>query len=103
MNQLNTTSKKNIFITLPRPIWGYNGFNDELEINLFKDTLTKAAEKGKNVFVLYGGEADVKIDLVDGVRYISTGTYNNQAPTSSKYVEFNILENKVTYQIKSLF
>lgn len=103
MNQLNTTNKKNIFITLPRPIWGHNGFTDELEINLFKETLTKAAEAGKNVFVLYGGEAEVKVELVEGVRYISTGIYNNNDPKASKYIEFNILDNEVTYQIKPLF
>lgn len=103
INQLNTTNKKNIFITLPRPIWGHNGFTDELEINLFKETLTKAAETGKRVFVLYGGEPEVKVELIDGVRYISTGTYNSNAPKASKYVEFNILQDQVTYQIKSLF
>ncbi len=103
LNGLNKTSKKNIFITLPRPVWGHQGFTDELEIDLFKKTLTKISQGGKNVFVLYGGESQTKVELVDGVRYISVGTFNNASPKSSKFVEFNILEDEITYQIKGLF
>lgn len=103
INHLEATTKENIFVVLPRPIWGTNGFSDELEANLLKEKLTETTEKGKKVFVLYGGTKDVNVDLIDGVRYISTGTYNSTAATSSKYIEFNILKDQVTYQVKSLF
>ncbi|AOY74827.1 phosphodiester glycosidase family protein [Clostridium formicaceticum] len=99
MNLLNTTNKKNIFVVLPRPI---SGFTDQLEANLLKETLTETAEKGRNVFVLYGGTEAVKAELIEGVRYISTGTYNNTTGKASKYVAFNILQDQVTYQIKDL-
>ncbi|KAB3534179.1 phosphodiester glycosidase family protein [Alkaliphilus pronyensis] len=106
INKLNTTEKENIFIVLPSPVWGDNGFSDQLELKLFTETLTKEAEKGKNIYVLYGGtKAQVKIQ--DGVRYISTGKYNNDTNISPsenyKYIEFNIDGNNVTYELKPLF
>lgn len=100
MDLLETTSKKNVFVVLPRPI---SGFTDQLEANLLRRTLTETADKDKNVFVLYGGAKDVQVELIEGVRYISTGTYNNVTGKASKYVAFNILQDKVTYQIKNMY
>ncbi|AKL96753.1 hypothetical protein CACET_c33090 [Clostridium aceticum] len=99
INLLETTNKKNVFVVLPRPI---SGFTDQLEANLLRQTLTETAEKGKKVFVLYGGGQEVKAELIEGVRYISTGTYNNATGKASKYVAFNIVQDQVTYQIKDL-
>ncbi|MBM7614251.1 phosphodiester glycosidase family protein [Alkaliphilus hydrothermalis] len=105
-SQLENTKKNNIFIVLPNPIWGTNGFSDGLEAKLFEEMLTKEAEKGKNIFVLYGGEA-LKVDLKNGVRYISTGTNPKIPPKSPhdtyQYLEFNVSGNTLTYQIKSIF
>ncbi len=105
-NQLETTKKNNVFIVLPNPIWGKNGFTDGLEANLLSEMLTKEAEKGKNIFVLHGGE-ELQINLKDGVRYISTGTYQKipqgSPSEANQYIEFNITGNSVTYQIKNLF
>ncbi|QUH25818.1 phosphodiester glycosidase family protein [Serpentinicella alkaliphila] len=99
MNLLKTNNKKNVFVILPGPI---SGFTDQLEAKLLRQTLTDAAEKDKNVFVLQNGGQSVQPELLDGVRYISTGMYNNTTGRSSKYVLFNILNNQVTYQIKDI-
>ena len=103
IDHLENTHKDNIFVILPRPIWGTNGFTDKMEADLFIDKLTETANKGKKVFVLYGGGNDVNVELKDGVRYISTGRYNPNSPTDLKYIEFNILKDNVTYQIKPMF
>ncbi|SET05987.1 Predicted protein [Natronincola peptidivorans] len=102
-NLLNTSDKKNIFVILPRPVTGTNGFVDPLEANLFQETLTRTAEQGKNVFVLYGGQQEVGTDIIEGVRYISTGIYSNASGKNSQYIEFNVVGDQVTYQIKPLF
>ncbi|WP_026476661.1 phosphodiester glycosidase family protein [Alkaliphilus transvaalensis] len=103
--QLETSKKNNVFIILPNPIWGGKGFSDGLEAELLAEILTKEAEKGRNIFVLYGGE-DLQVNLYNGVRYIATGLHQ-QRPTSPteayRYVEFNVLGNEVTYQIRSVF
>lgn len=99
MNLLKTTNKNNVFIILPGPI---SGFTDKLEANLLRRTLTDTAERGKNVFVLHNGGQSDQAELLEGVRYISTGTYNNTTGSPSKYVLFNILDNQVTYQIKDI-
>jgi len=99
-NLLETTNKKNVFVVLPRPI---SGFADQLEANLLRQTLSETAENGKKVFVLYGGGQEVQAELIEGVRYISTGTYNNTTGDASKYVIFNILQDQVTYQIKDIY
>jgi exopolysaccharide biosynthesis protein len=105
-NILNDTTKKNVFVVLPQPVWGNKGFSDELEADLFIETLSNAAAKGKKVFVLYGGET-MQGDLIDGVRFISTGNYSNNTAKNPKnafrYIEFNITGESVTYQIKTLF
>ncbi|SDK96496.1 phosphodiester glycosidase family protein [Natronincola ferrireducens] len=103
MKQLNNTSKKNVFIVLPRPVFETSGFADAMEANLLKETLTKTAENNKNVFVLYGGNSGPKVDLIEGVRYIGTGNYSSTTGRGSHYIEFNIVDNQVTYQIKPLF
>jgi len=102
INHLDNTAKDNIFIVLPRPIFGSSGFKDEMEADLLQEKLTEVADKGKKVFVLYGGSNNINVDLIEGVRYISTGTYNSNAATNSKYIEFNILKDQVNYQIKPL-
>lgn len=105
-NLINTTSKKNIFVVMSKPIFGSGGFTDKLEADLLADTLASLSEKGKRVFVFYEGR-DISVDMIDGVRYISTGIYNSDVSKDPreifKYIEFNIGDKEVTYQIKSLF
>lgn len=105
-NLIDKNQKNNIIILLPQPIWGEDGFTDLLEADLFAEMLTKEAEKGKNVFVIHGGK-DLQVNISNGVRYISTGTYqtNTQKMPSEvyRYIEFNLNGKDLTYQIKSLF
>lgn len=76
------------------------------EANLLMDTLTELSRKGKYVFVLYEAQ-DISIDIINGVRYISTGTYSSDITKDPlkifRYIEFNISEEETTYQVKSLF
>ncbi len=103
---INTTDKKNIFVVMSKPIFGTGGFTDKLEADLLMDTLTELSQKGKYVFVFYEGQ-DISTDVVNGVRYISTGVYSSDITKDPreafKYVEFNINDKETTYQIKSLF
>ena len=104
--EVEQSKMNNVFVILPRPVWGANGFTDTMEADLFAEMLTGISEKGKKVFVLYG-EGDVKADVINGVRYIGTGSYKSDSiknPLDTfKYVEFNINDTEVTYQIKSIF
>jgi len=103
---LSNTSKKNVFIVMSKPIFGTGGFTDKLEADLLMDTFTDLTKKGKQVFVLYEGQT-ISVDVINGVRYISTGVYNSNTSKDPKetfkYIEFNINDKEVTYQIKSLF
>lgn len=105
-NLVNTTNKKNVFVVMSKPIFGEGGFTDKLEADLLMDSLTKLYESGKQVFVVYEGE-NISVDIINGVRYISTGKYQSKdvknPQEAFKYVEFNINDKEVTYQIKSLF
>lgn len=103
---INTKDKKNIFIVMAKPIFGEGGFSDRLEADLLMEKLTQLYEEGKQVFVVYQGKKP-GVDLINGVRYISTGNYNSEniknPQEAFKYIEFNINDQEVTYQIKSLF
>lgn len=105
-NILNNTNKKNVFVVMSKPIFGKGGFTDKLEADLLMDTFSDLTKKGKQVFVLYEGE-NVTVDIINGVRYISTGKYSTSTSKNPqetlKYIEFNITDKEVTYQIKSLF
>lgn len=105
-NLIKNTNKKNVFVVMSKPIYGSGGFTDKLEAKLLMDTLSNLTKEGKKVFVLYEGQ-NLSVDIIEGVRYISTGVYNSDAtkdPNEAfKYVEFNINDTEVTYQIKSLF
>lgn len=105
-NLISTTNKKNIFVVMSKPIFGEGGFTDKLEANLLMDMLADLSEKGKYVFVFYEGK-NISVDIVNGVRYISTGVYNcdilKNPQEIFKYIEFNINDKETTYQIRSLF
>ena len=105
-NLVNTTDKKNIFVVMSKPIFGNDGFTDKLEADLLTDTLASLSKKGKYVFVFYEGQ-DISIDVIDGVRYISTGVYNSDVTKDPqeafKYIEFNINDKETTYRIRSIF
>ncbi len=105
-NLVRTTNKKNIFVIMSKPIFGSDGFTDKLEADLLMDTLADLSKRGKRAFVFYEGQ-NISVDIINGVRYISTGVYNSDTSKDPwkifKYIEFNINDKEVTYQIKSLF
>lgn len=105
-NLLKNTNKKNVFVVMSQPIFGPGGFTDQLEADLLMDTFTQLSKAGKQVFVLYEGK-NISVDVINGVRYISTSAYDSSTSKNPqeafKYIEFNINDQEVTYQIKPLF
>lgn len=103
---IEKNQKSNVIILLPKPIRGENGFTDALEADLFEEILAQQAESGKNIFVLHGGK-ELKVEPKNGVRYITTGTYQSNSSKmpseANQYIEFNLNGTDLTYQIKSLF
>ncbi|WP_192929582.1 phosphodiester glycosidase family protein [Alkaliphilus serpentinus] len=104
LKELKETKEENIIVVLPKA--ADKSFTDPLELKLFMKSLTDLAETGKGVFVFSSGEK-IETKLIDGVRYISLGTNTfttEKQPTKDyTYIELNITDEDVTYQIKPLF
>lgn len=109
-NSIENIKNKNVFIFLPKPLTGKNGFTDVYEAQLFKDMLTEQlAKKGKSVFVFYNDE-NTASDMDRGVRYISTPGIK-EVDTNNiinlvkdyKYILVTVNGDEVSYEIKSLF
>jgi len=102
---LDTRKETNIVLSLSSPVFGYNGFTDVLEADLLHKYLVEAREKGKNIFVVYGGSSNSS-DLKDGIRYIEL---NTKALTQAEdiydlsIIEFIANGSDITYQINPLF
>lgn len=71
-SQLSSNTAKNLVLLINHPVWGPQGFTDELEADLFNNELSKIAEADKNVFVFYGN-GNTGTEMRDGVRYIGLG------------------------------
>jgi len=105
MNDLQTRTETNLVLFLPTPIFGDNGFSDTLEADLLHDKLVEAREKGKNIFVVHGGNS-TNSELIDGIRYIQL---NNKALTSPEdiynisVVEFVVNGSDISYGISQIF
>lgn len=80
-------------------------FTDKLELDFFKDTLTKYKQKsGKNVWVFFKGDKNESY-MERGVRYISTVGYDVEGLTPEKtdqaaYVLVTVKGRTVTYVFK---
>ncbi|MBU5436711.1 phosphodiester glycosidase family protein [Tissierella sp. MSJ-40] len=104
-NDLLNEQDNNIVLFLPTPIFGSNGFTDTLEAELLHKNLVEAKERGKNIFVVHGGNS-TSSDLKDGVRYIQLNTKGLNAPDdiyNLSVIEFVVNGNDISYQINSLF
>ncbi|EOC99293.1 hypothetical protein L21TH_2677 [Caldisalinibacter kiritimatiensis] len=105
MNRLNNSTEKNIILLLPKPVFGKNGFTDKLEAELLHEILTDYKIKGKNIFVLYGGNKN-KVDIKSGIRYIE---FNNQQMNNNfdlfelNYIKFIVNEDEITYEFLPMF
>lgn len=67
-----------IVILMPQPVFGPQGFSDELEAKLLVDQLTGLADAGKQVFVFHGSQ-NFGTEMIDGVRFIGTGKSGQKA------------------------
>lgn len=104
MNLLKNTKEDNVIVVLPKA--ADKAFTDPLELNLFMSSLAEMAEAGKGVFV-FASDDKLERKLIDGVRYITTGsntfTTSKKPASDFQYIELNINGSEVTYQIKPLF
>ncbi|SDY46838.1 phosphodiester glycosidase family protein [Tindallia californiensis] len=71
-NKLTNVTAKNIVILMNGPIWGPEGFRDELEAELLNDQLVSLVDSGKNVFVFYS-QGSRGTEIREGVRYVGLG------------------------------
>ena len=107
--QLAQITTGNLFIILPRPVWGAGGFTDKLEAELFNQYLSALCAQKINVYVLTGGEDEPTYDVKNGVKYLTvSGTAVNLTETSGlenySYLRFYVTENgQVYYQVVPLF
>ncbi|WHH58384.1 phosphodiester glycosidase family protein [Petroclostridium sp. X23] len=110
-NQISSIKSDNVFILMPSPLDGENGFTDPMEANLLKDVLTEeiVQKQNKNVFFLYNGGKN-NANIYRGVRYLSTKgiqeiTAQNIAQKADdiQYILITVDGKNVTYEVKSLF
>lgn len=108
--QLQSIDGGNLFVILPRPVWGVNGFTDTLEAGLLNTLLsTLHEEKGVNVYVLTGGQDAFSYDIRDGVKFIGiNGTAQRSAGSSDLenycFLRFYVAEDgTVSYQVIPMF
>ncbi|MGE4283441.1 MAG: phosphodiester glycosidase family protein [Clostridia bacterium] len=109
--QISSVKSDNVFVLMPSPLEGENGFTDSLESNLLKDMLTEEVvqNQGKNVFFLYNGNVN-DTNIYRGIRYLSTkgikdiNTQNVvQKVEDLEYILITINGKDVTYEVKKIF
>lgn len=104
-NDLNGITENNIVLFFSTPIFGSNGFKDTLEAELLHKYLVETKEKGKNIFVVHGGNSNTS-NLKDGIRYIELNTKALTKPEDIydlSIIEFVVNGSDVTYTISPLF
>ncbi len=108
--QLDNIDGGNLFVVLPRPVWGDNGLADTLEAELLHGYLSDLyEEKGVTVYVLCGGWNAPNYDILDGIKYIGINGTATAGPNSSalenySYIRFFIgNSDEVSYQILQTF
>jgi hypothetical protein len=109
--QISSVRADNVFIAMPSPLDGENGFTDKLEANLLKDMLTEeiVQKQNKNVFFLYNGNENNNT-IYRGIRYLSTVGIEDihtdnlvQKIDDLQYILITVDGTNVTYEIKRLF
>ena len=102
---LENSEEDHVVLVLPKPIFGSEGFKDQMEAELLHEVLVKAHETGKTIWVVYGGNSN-KTELRDGIRYIE---YDNKPVkdingiNSINAIEFVVNGEDITYQINPIF
>jgi exopolysaccharide biosynthesis protein len=104
LNDLNSYKGSNVFILMEN---SPEKFSDKLELNFFKDTLTKYKQKsGKNVWVFFKGDKNESY-MDKGIRYISTAGYDVAGIAPNKtdlatYVLVTVKGTTVTYAYRPI-
>lgn len=104
-NSLENASEKNIFLLMPKPIFGDKGFTDKMEADLLHEILSEYKLKGKDIWVIYQGDT-TDVELRDGIRYMSI---ENKIPQNTseifdlKYIQFTVNNGDITYEILPLY
>lgn len=102
---LKSRPENNIVLFLSSPVFESGGFTDPLEADLLHKYLVEAREKGKNIFVVHGGNSNT-LDLKDGIRYIGLNTKALTQPEDIydlSIIEFVVNGSNMTYDINPLF
>ena len=102
---INNTDKNNIFLLLDTPVWGGNGFKDTLEAEFFHEYLLENKAKGKNIFVIHGGNSNSTL-LKDGIRYLGLDTRAIANPDNIynlSSIDFVVNGSEITYQLNPMF
>lgn len=105
MNDLENRTETNFILFLSTPVFGANGFKDTLEADLLHSRLVEAKERGKNIFVVYGGN-NTNTDLIDGIRYISLNTTqitNDSDVSNVAVVEFVVNGSEISYEVNKVY
>ncbi|MGM0396001.1 MAG: hypothetical protein ACQEP4_03005, partial [Bacillota bacterium] len=103
VTDLQSRTEKNLIISVSRPVFGPNGFNDKMEADLFHELMVEQMENGRNVFVVQSGGVN-SYTLKDGVRYLTLTGANVSTPedfAKYSYVEFVTNGQGITYQLKT--
>lgn len=109
LSTLNNVKCDNLFVILPRPIWGDDGFKDVREATLFENTLNKFMQNtGKNVWIIYNSKNSFYTTLNDNIRYITTygtnvGGGKMDIYNDARYISIMVNGKDVYYQNKNLF
>ncbi|NTV90513.1 MAG: phosphodiester glycosidase family protein, partial [Clostridiales bacterium] len=99
---LNSYKGQNVFIMLEN---SPSNFSDELELKLFKETLTEYKKKSeKNIWVFYKGSKNIAV-MDRGVKYISTAGYDVDGLTAkttdpAQYCLVTVKGSTVTYTFR---
>ena len=100
IENIEETDVDKLFIILPQ---GISNFKDSQERELFEKLLR---ESEKNVIVLHLGDTNGYY-MLNGIKYITVDKNKVEDITSQvdneKYIEFVINNDKVNYQIKSIY
>lgn len=102
ISEVKNTPNKNVIITLPKPVFGSEGFSDKLEADLFHQILTES-KSNKDIWVVQPGKSNMTT-LKDGIRYTYVkDTYTVDNFLDTQYLLFTINGDDVTYTFENLF
>lgn len=104
-NSINaSTDTDHIVAIISKPVFGTNGFKDQLEAKVLHDILSQSVEAGKTVWVIQNGTQN-RVNVMEGIRYIEFDgrNVNNNTIKNLKSIEFIVNDKDITYQINSIF